>query len=214
IGDIHMACALTHGNWDHKAYGFDSGVEFPPHNMQSANLAPHMDFNATYSGYCPDYSDIADMYLGNDYGADKSVFRGVFPSWDNTARRGAIGTVILNGTPENYEHWLSRAVAKTKLEFPGQDRPLFINAWNEWAEGCHLEPDRKYGMQFLEATARAKKGDVTTKWMHVGAPIAPRSGIARAFRRKNYRPPKTNKKFTSRLFRAVRDFLTGRMFRR
>ena len=211
IGEIHTACALTHGNWDYRAYGFDSGVEFPPHNMNSANLAPELDFLTEYSGYCPDYSTIAEMYLANEYGPEKSVFRGVFPSWDNTARRGNNGTVILNGTPENYEHWLSSAVARTQRDFPGQDRPVFINAWNEWAEGCHLEPDRKYGHAFLDATRRAKAGIVTGGWAQVGATRQQRQAKPPVGR---YQPTGPEKSAASRIFRAVRDTLSGRRFKR
>lgn len=169
--NLHVACALTHGNWDHQAYGFDSGVEFPPHNMRAANRAGELNFFAPYEGYCPDYKDVAEMYLARRYDDANSGFRGVFPSWDNTARRGSRGTVILNGTPENYEYWLSEAMRKTVEDYPGRERLLFLNAWNEWAEGCHLEPDRKYGHQFLEATARARAGSDLATWTHIDIPI-------------------------------------------
>ncbi|MCC6942010.1 MAG: glycoside hydrolase family 99-like domain-containing protein, partial [Novosphingobium sp.] len=188
----------------------DSGVEFPPHNMKAANLAPGISFQETYSGYCPDYYEIAEMYLANTYGPQKSVFRGVFPSWDNTARRGAIGSIIQNGTPENYERWLSMAVAKTRDEFPGQNRLVFINAWNEWAEGCHLEPCRKHGHAFLEATARARTGQPSPSWPHTGVPPeSQRLGRSKG----NYRQPASQKGLASRAFRAVRDTLSGRRSR-
>lgn len=170
IPRIHVACALTHGNWDHKVYGFDSGVEFPPHNMKAVNRATCLPFFDKYEGYCPDYQDVAEMYLSRSYSEQDSGFRAVFPSWDNTARRGANGTIILNGTPENYEYWLATAIRKTRQDFPAQERLLFINAWNEWAEGCHLEPDRRYGHAFLEATARAKDGSLIEGWTHTGVP--------------------------------------------
>jgi lipopolysaccharide biosynthesis protein len=69
--------------------------------------------------------------------------------------------IVWNGTPANYEYWLSEAVRKTREEFPSHERLVFINAWNEWAEGCHLEPDLKYQRQFLEATLRVKSGQST-----------------------------------------------------
>ena len=211
IGEIHLACALTHGNWDHRLYGFDSGVEFPPHNMASPNLAAKLDFHAPYSGYCPDYSDIAEMYLKNTYGPERSVFRGVFPSWDNSARRGSIGTVILSGTPENYQHWLAGAIANTKADFPQGDRLVFINAWNEWAEGCHLEPDRKYGHRFLEATASAKAGIDTGTWAHRGGGEYTFAGQVSG---RNFLPTTPKKSLLSRSFRVVRDVVSGRLWRK
>jgi len=205
IPQIHVACALTHGNWDHVAYGFDSGVEFPPHNMNlesTPDLKNRLSFYTPhYEGFCPEYKDIAEMYLTRRYSAENSGFRAVFPSWDNTARRGAIGTVILNGTPENYEHWLASAIQKTKEDFPGKERLVFINAWNEWAEGCHLEPDRKFGHLFLEATLKAKTGKRFSEWTHIGVPaecrITNKSEGVRAYKMKR-------KNLISRTWRRIK----------
>jgi len=82
----------------------------------------------------------------------------VFPSWDNTARFGHRLLVVLDGNPGNYERWLQGAASKAVSERTPGDRLLFINAWNEWAEGCHLEPDQRFGLAFLEATRRVKDG--------------------------------------------------------
>jgi lipopolysaccharide biosynthesis protein len=74
----------------------------------------------------------------------------VGPTWDNTPRLGARGIAYINSTPGQFRDTVSRAVTYLQ-EKPPSDRLLFIKAWNEWAEGNHLEPDLKYGHQWLEA---------------------------------------------------------------
>lgn len=89
--------------------------------------------------------------------AGERVFPCVMPSWDNSARRGVNATVIQNDDPAPYAAWLQHAVDRvTHREV--DERIVFINAWNEWAEGCHLEPDLRCGHRFLEATRDVLSG--------------------------------------------------------
>jgi lipopolysaccharide biosynthesis protein len=156
IGNIHLCAALTHGNMDYRQFDFDSGVEFPPHNLHGVMpVTSEIDFYQMFHGIVVKHDTVARAYLDRRY-EHPNVFRTVFPCWDNTARVGSRSLVVLNGTPGNYEYWLSEAIRKTAEDFPGEERFVFLNAWNEWAEGCHLEPDQRYGKQFLEATLRAR----------------------------------------------------------
>jgi lipopolysaccharide biosynthesis protein len=162
IGEIHICGALTHGNKSVMRYGYDSAVEYPPHHAWAPSKNLQLDFDEPFSGNTLDYPEVADAYLTHKF-PDEVVFRSVVPSWDNTARTNSRATVFLNGTPGNYEVWLARAVDRTLRERPHGERLVFINAWNEWAEGCHLEPDRKFGRGFLEATLRVKQGTSVRK---------------------------------------------------
>jgi len=78
----------------------------------------------------------------------------IFVSWDNTPRRGENGICFLNTSPSVFKQGLSKVIEST-LSKPLDDRIVFVNAWNEWAEGNHLEPDLKYGLQWLEAVRDA-----------------------------------------------------------
>ena len=78
-------------------------------------------------------------------------FSSVVPGWDNTPRRKEGGLVLNDSTPEAYGRWLQIEIKRLRnREF--DNRVVFINAWNEWAEGNHLEPDLKFGRQYLETT--------------------------------------------------------------
>jgi len=155
IGEIAICAALTHGNQDYLQFGFDCGVEFPPHNISPAWVNDSVkQYDAFEGGIC-DYCDVASSYLKKSY--DGLVYKTVFPSWDNTARRKHRALAVLNGTPNNYEYWLSATIDDVH-QSRTDDALIFINAWNEWAEGCHLEPDARYGHGFLDATRLAKSG--------------------------------------------------------
>ncbi|MCB9283029.1 MAG: glycoside hydrolase family 99-like domain-containing protein [Lewinellaceae bacterium] len=85
-------------------------------------------------------------------------FNCVTPSWDNTARRLKGNATIFHGsTPDLYKEWLKSAIKKT-LHDRRKNNILFINAWNEWAEGNHLEPCQKWGHAYLQATLEVING--------------------------------------------------------
>lgn len=99
-----------------------------------------------------DYAAYVDRSLARP-ALDDATFPVVFPSWDNTARRTS-ATIIENHDASQYKRWLDDAVSRVAARTP-EHRLVFLNAWNEWAEGCHLEPDQRHGRAFLDATAEA-----------------------------------------------------------
>jgi lipopolysaccharide biosynthesis protein len=79
-------------------------------------------------------------------------------SWDNTPRRGGDGIVLINSDPDTFRRQLQMVVDSIDHQEPGS-RLLFLNAWNEWAEGNHLEPDQRYGLGWLRAVRSVLCGD-------------------------------------------------------
>jgi hypothetical protein len=81
----------------------------------------------------------------------EACYPGVSPMWDNSSRRVNLNATILNqSSPEAFKKWYQGKAEKFK-GIQGDDRFVFINAWNEWAEGNHLEPCQKWGRAYLEA---------------------------------------------------------------
>ena len=156
LGEIYLAYTQSFEKADPKKYGFDAAIEFPPNNSAPPNItdsvAPlHDDFNGVVYDWNI-FLERSQNYKPQSY----KLFRSVCPSWDNTARRQDSGTVFLNSSPEKYQQWLTHAISETKRSFKNpEERLVFINAWNEWAEGAYLEPDQKYGYAYLQATRNA-----------------------------------------------------------
>jgi hypothetical protein len=98
-----------------------------------------------------EYEDVAAAYLQRP-GADWQRYPCVASGWDNSPRRQDGSALILrDSTPEGYGRWLTEAVRR-QAEYASRDGIVFVNAWNEWAEGAHLEPDVQWGRAYLEAT--------------------------------------------------------------
>ena len=82
---------------------------------------------------------------------NKGIYPGVTPMWDNSSRRiGQNATMLIDGNPDLFKFWYQNKTLDKNFE--GLDENfIFINAWNEWAEGNHLEPCQKWGTAYLEA---------------------------------------------------------------
>jgi glycosyltransferase involved in cell wall biosynthesis len=160
IGEIYLAYTQSFENVDPEKYGFDAAVEFPPNNSVPPNITGSVtpigeDFGSTVYDWRV-FVERSEHYKQQPY----TLFRSVCPSWDNTARRKNRATVFLNSTPALYQRWLENAIRDTQAHRPNPDEQLiFVNAWNEWAEGTHLEPDAHYGYAWLQATRNALSGE-------------------------------------------------------
>lgn len=106
------------------------------------------------SNYIYDYEDVVNYackYFDHPY----KFYHGITPQWDNSPRRvGKPFLAFINSTPELYGKWL-RYILSQFTPYSKEENFVFINAWNEWAEGNHLEPDNKHGRAYLEETRAA-----------------------------------------------------------
>ena len=75
-------------------------------------------------------------------------YLGAFVDWDNTARKGKNGLIVKGANPDKFQKYLSLQMENA---VKNESDYIFINAWNEWAEGTYLEPDEKYKYKYLEA---------------------------------------------------------------
>ena len=154
LPDLHLVAALTFGLQDPRPLGFDAAVEFPPHGDYRPeeycaldNVAPE------FSGTVIDFRAVANRQLALPPPPFR-LYRTAMAGWDNTPRLGQRATIFYGASPQEYEKWLRGLVITARLGHPDH-RLVFVNAWNEWAEGAHLEPDNRFGTGYLEATRRA-----------------------------------------------------------
>jgi hypothetical protein len=136
-------------------FGLDTAAEFKPNGTDcGARLQSDDPLEIGYRLHQVwDYDKMVEVSLGAPL-PNYPFFPGVCPSWDNSVRRKEGGMIFRNATPEKYGNWL-RATLQREILRPQKESFVLINAWNEWAEGNHLEPCQRWGHGHLDATRRA-----------------------------------------------------------
>lgn len=153
----YVVAVLTRGASDPHDYGMDAGVERVLHDWTNGQVPDIKELLDTYedmTGSVLNYNEVADYYMHQPPTTTFSCFRSLVPNFDNTARYGAAAILTHLISPEKFQAWLEALLPATET-LPEDRRFLVINAWNEWAEGSHLEPDTRFGYGFLNAIGRA-----------------------------------------------------------
>lgn len=155
---------------DGRSFGFDGTVDFEPQLAalpQYTTSGPKLSklqrnlrlpiWSASLKVY--DYGEARALMERARSGRTHPVYPSILVGWDNTPRRGKDAIIMTNASPERFEAGLSELVRAASSK-PPEDRLVFLNAWNEWAEGNYLEPDITLGLGKLEAVRRVIGGPV------------------------------------------------------
>jgi hypothetical protein len=160
---LHLVSMLTVYPRDTRPLDFDSFVEFEPMNTFRHHLPSHFRLLRSLRTRIikvikllyPKASiveDIVDYRMIWNFIVQRSPLPGVYPGafvdWDNSARKHLRATVMKNSDVNLFAKYFGLQFQKAqKFKSPF----LFINAWNEWAEGTYLEPDTVNHAKHLEA---------------------------------------------------------------
>ncbi len=128
-------------------------IEFPPH-FQAFKINLHGENVNEGKGTIFNYAEIVSNII-NTRNSKEKIYRTVMLGWDNSARREKGYNVFDRFDLKIYYDWLRVNVKEAIENYEPEERFTFINAWNEWAEGTYLEPDRRYGYSSLNATSQA-----------------------------------------------------------
>ncbi|USR79457.1 glycoside hydrolase family 99-like domain-containing protein [Arcanobacterium pinnipediorum] len=136
-------------NW--RQLGLDGTLMFPPHNLTWEGAALHKYRpDRRFKGRLLSYRGIVRQAIRKIWTLDSEQYPGVMVTFDNTARRQWKSDIWWGSNPYTFHRWLLASVDSVMDRDP-EHRIVFINAWNEWAEGAVLEPTARHGKTYLQA---------------------------------------------------------------
>lgn len=176
LKEPYIVAVLTRGANNPIDFDMDAGVERVLHDW-TAGAVPEMkdelDQYVPMKGSVLSYEKVADFYSLQGGAKEFSYIRSVVPMWDNTPRYNDAGIMLHGGTPIIFQKWLESAITYSRQHLNERERFVVVNAWNEWAEGAHLEPDTRHGYAYLNSVGRALLGKEPSDDLNAQADIAP-----------------------------------------
>lgn len=147
---------------DPQSLGFDASIEFQPNwwklpapvnrtRLGNYLLDKGIFLNAYHRHTFYDYLEVANRMLEASKQITYKRYPGITPMFDNSPRRKVEAAILFNTHPEKYAFWL-KSIIRNFNPYSREENFIFINAWNEWGEGNHLEPCERWGRAYLEAT--------------------------------------------------------------
>ena len=157
LKEPYIIAVLTRGTVSPEDCYMDAGVERILHdwtNGQISEVNHQLNTFTDLKGSVLPYNEVANFYKNQKEKKAFTYFRSISPIWDNTARYDNEAFLLYQSTPETFQVWLEDLVKYTKKTLNKDRRFIVVNAWNEWAEGAHLEPDTYYGYSYLNSIGR------------------------------------------------------------
>jgi lipopolysaccharide biosynthesis protein len=159
IGEISVWSVYDNSFFNHEPSFIDKFIEFPPRPIATVEHLDKSSFACNDSdAYLFDYEKFVDSILLNKGLADNvslPIYRCVMMGWDNSARRKGAFHAWAKFSGDKFYSWCRKVWEYTVHTFPDDERFIFVNAWNEWAEGTYLEPDARFGYANINTLSRA-----------------------------------------------------------
>lgn len=74
----------------------------------------------------------------------------ICPGYDCTSRRGKKARIYKDSTPQAFQEHIHQTLEYIK-DKNYEHKLIFLDSWNEWGEGNYMEPDTKWGHDYLDA---------------------------------------------------------------
>lgn len=137
--------------------GFDAAVQLPPHHLPAVGTPRRIEpIEPAFSARVDEHLALADAAVAQAKAAAVPLFPGACSGFDDTPLNAGAGRILVAADPADaFARWLSEAASLADERPVAGQRLVFVNAWNDWVHGAHLEPDQRLGHALLRAAASA-----------------------------------------------------------